>query len=107
MADLASVQKLLKTSLFLQEADRLRWLQQISAMTSQELTYLEAVLLREDQAVGELVREEAMKPDAAQMQRIMQLKKSVIEKMIKKEQAVVETQEHKKAEDLLQQISQF
>jgi hypothetical protein len=99
------VRHLLKVSLFLQETERLAWEQTLANMKEDELKELETILSEEDLAITSLVQEEAKKTESPHLEKILLLKKSVVSKMVKKEETVVEKSDLSKADDLINSLS--
>lgn len=99
------VRHLLKVSLFLQETERLAWEQGLANMNEDEMKELETILLDEDATIASLVQEEAKKPESSPLQKVFELKKRVVDKMVKKEEAAVEKTELTKADELLDSLS--
>lgn len=95
------VRHLIKTSLFLQESQRIDLEQKLATMTEDEIKELEQILLDEDSAISSLVTEETKKTESTHLQKISSLKSRVVSKMVKKEEKVVETMEIAQADDLL------
>lgn len=104
MPDLLTAEKvrhLIKTSLFLQETQRIELEQKLATMNEDEIKELEQILLDEDSAISSLVQEETKKTESTHLQKIYSLKNRVVSKMVKKEEKVVETMEIAQADNLL------